>query len=154
MLSQWSNDPHVKQMKSHTSRPDKNQLSTEMFFFFLLLPPLNPNLKIVRSILNQLLLLGQRRQIVTWITQTKTTRIPLHVVHGLASGSPPATETGISEWFSRLPHIKCSSQIRRYQKHRSSGTAHQDRKVPIIWLPGATKTLPNYCPSDKVETCI
>jgi len=55
----------MQQMKSRTSGPAKKQPSTETSLLLLLLPPLNPNLKTVRSILNQLLLLGHRKLVVS-----------------------------------------------------------------------------------------
>lgn len=114
----------MQQMMSRTSGAAKIQLSTEMCFLCLLPSPLNPNLKTVRNILNHLLLLGQRESLEQ--LTPKAARNPLHVVRGLASGSPPATEAGVSEQFSRLPHIKCTAAV------ESGGTKSTDPLGPLI----------------------
>lgn len=85
------------------------------------LPAIKPNLKTARSILCQLLLLGQKMQEVTWITQPKASR-----------KSPPCG-TGLSEQTTPC-HRQFLSSLQGWPI--SSALQQSNQEVPkeqILW---------------------
>lgn len=95
-----------QETKSCTTRPAKNQLSTVVCFHFLL-SSLNPNLRMIRSILNYLPLLGQRRHVVL----NKLDRIEILYMWWMAYKADHHVPQELVQ-FPRLPHIKCIGAVK------------------------------------------
>lgn len=104
--------------KSHLFGQAPNQLSTEMCFLFYL-PPLKPSLKTGASSGSQCCWEKRCRKSLEELSP-KPARNPQPMAHSLASRPAPATDTGISEQFSRWPHIKCIAAV------KSGGTKSTD----------------------------